>query len=144
MRTYQIYLIEDEFAHHFFGRERLFFNLFLEYIQTTGSLRSILQKQIEFVTKTIPKQLLEKTIEQQMQKKKNFRFHNGEYYLENNSSRAILLIHDDVLIVKSEGNYVAETVFFECIRKCGASFLAIDFEHDRFGWLKPIRERKFV
>ena len=36
MRTYQIYLIEDEFAHHYFGRERLFFNLFLEYIQTTG------------------------------------------------------------------------------------------------------------
>ena len=144
MRTYRIYLIEDEFAHHFFGRERLFFNLFLEYIQTTGSLRSILQKQIEFVTKTIPKQLLEKTIAQQMQKKKNFHFLNGEYYMENQNSRAVLLIEDDVLVVKAEGNYVAETVFFECIRKCGSSFLAIDFEHDRFGWLKPIRERKFV
>lgn len=144
MRTYQIYLIEDEFAQHFFGRERLFFNLFLEYIQTTGSLRSILQKQIEFVTKAIPKQQLERTITKQMQNKKNFRFQNGEYYLENNNSRAILLIHDDVLVVKAEGNYVAETVFFECIRKCGASFLAIDFDHDRFGWLKPIKERKFV
>ena len=47
MKTYQIYLIEDEFAQHFFGREKLFFNLFLEYIQTTGPLRNILQKQIE-------------------------------------------------------------------------------------------------
>ena len=144
MRTYQIYLIEDEFAQHFFGRERLFFNLFLEYIQTTGSLKSILQKQIEFVTKAIPKQQLERTITKQIQNKKNFRFENGEYYIENNNSRAILLIHDDFLVVKAEGNYVAETVFFECIRKCGASFLAIDFDHDRFGWLKPIKERKFV
>ncbi len=48
----------------------------------------------------------------------------GNIILNNNNSRAILLIHDDVLIVKAEGNYVAETVFFECIRKCGASFLS--------------------
>ena len=82
MRTYQIYLIEDEFAQHFFGRERLFFNLFLEYIQTTGPLRSILQKQIEFVTKAIPKQQLERTINETNSKKKNFRFENGEYYIE--------------------------------------------------------------
>lgn len=146
MRTYQIYLIEDEFAQHFVGRERLFFNLFFEYIQTTGSLRGILQKQIEYVTKTIPKQKLESTIRQQMQKKKNVHFQNGEYYIDNKkeSSRAILLIHDDVLVLKAEGNYIAETAFFECIRKCGASFLAIDFDHERFGWLKPIKERKFV
>ena len=24
------------------------------------------------------------------------------------------------------------------------AFLAIDFDHERFGWLKPIKERKFV
>jgi Sporulation inhibitor of replication protein SirA len=145
MRTYQVYLIEDEFVQHFFGREKLFFNLFLEYIQSTGSLRSILQKQIEYVTKIIPKQQVEIMIKQQMQKKKNFRVCNEEYYIDNNgASQATLSIHDDVLVVRAEGNYVAETAFFECIRKCGTSFLAIDFDHERFGWLKPIKERKFV
>lgn len=146
MRTYQIYFIEDEFAHHFFGRERLFFNLFLEYIQTTGYLRSILQKQIEYVTKTIPKKQVESVIKQQMQQTKNFYNHNGKYYIENSKgmSRASLIIHDDVLILKAEGDYVAETAFFECIRKCGASFLAVDFDHERFGWLKPLKVRKFV
>ena len=39
LRTYQIYFIEDEFAQHFIGRERLFFNLFLDYIQTTDPLK---------------------------------------------------------------------------------------------------------
>lgn len=146
MRTYQIYFIEDEFAQHFLGRERLFFNLFSEYIQTTGSLKYILQRQIDYVTKAIPKQQLQTMIEQQMRKKKNFRFQNGEYYIDykNEGSRAILMIHDDVVEVKADGSYIAETNFFECIRKCGDSFLAIDFNHERFGWLKPIKERKFV
>ena len=54
MRTYQIYLIEDEFAHHYYGREKLFFNLFLEYIQARGRLKSILQKQIELCHQNSP------------------------------------------------------------------------------------------
>lgn len=69
MRTYQIYLIEDEFAHHYYGREKLFFNLFLEYIQARGRLKSILQKQIEYVTKTVPIIQLQLAIEQRLQKR---------------------------------------------------------------------------
>ncbi|MCK2010875.1 sporulation inhibitor of replication protein SirA, partial [Peribacillus sp. Aquil_B8] len=72
MRTYQIYLIEDEFAHHYYGREKLFFNLFLEYIQAKGRLKSILQKQIEYVTKTVPIIQLQLAIEQRLQKKMNY------------------------------------------------------------------------
>jgi hypothetical protein len=145
LRIYQIYFIEDEFAHHFIGRERLFFNLFLDYIQTADPLKSILQKQIEYVTKPIPKQTIESMIVQKLKKKLNFRSQDGVYYLDYHGvSQANLVIQDHALEVKAEGNYVAETAFFECIRKCGASFLAIDFEHERFGWLKPIKERKFV
>ena len=145
LRTYQIYFIEDEFAQHFIGRERLFFNLFLDYIQTTDPLKSILQKQIEYVTKPIPKQKLESMVVQKLKRKSNFHSQDGVYYLDYyGGSQADLLIQDHALIVKAEGNYVAETAFFECIRKCGSSFLAVDFEHERFGWLKPIKERKFV
>ncbi|RID86920.1 sporulation inhibitor of replication protein SirA [Peribacillus asahii] len=144
MRTYRVYLIEEEVAQLYFGRERSLFNLFLEYIQTTGSLRDILHKQIEYVTKIIPNEQVKKVIEQQ--KKQNFCYQNGGYYLEKNSGRscASLWIHRDFLEIQSSGDYVAETAFFECIRKCGPSFLAIDFDHERFGWLKPIKERKFV
>ncbi|MCT4477149.1 sporulation inhibitor of replication protein SirA [Peribacillus frigoritolerans] len=146
MRTYQIYLIEDEFAHHYYGRERLFFNLFLEYIQAKGRLKSILQKQIEYVTKTVPIIQLQLAIEQRLQKKMNYWTQNGKYYLEktNGSSNAVLIIQHDSIILKAEGDYEAETAFFESIRKYEASFLAIDFEHEKYGWLKPIKERKFV
>ncbi|TKH02690.1 sporulation inhibitor of replication protein SirA [Peribacillus simplex] len=146
MRTYQIYLIEDEFAHHYYGREKLFFNLFLEYIQAKGRLKSILQKQIEYVTKTVPIIQLQLAIEQRLQKKMNYWTQNGKYYLEktNGSSKAVLIIHNDSITLKAEGDYEAETAFFESIRKYEASFLAIDFEHEKYGWLKPIKERKFV
>ena len=65
MRTYRVYLIEEEVAQLYFGRERSLFNLFLEYVQTTGSLRDILHKQIEYVTKIIPNEQVKKVIEQQ-------------------------------------------------------------------------------
>lgn len=148
MRTYQIFLIEDEFAHHYYGREKLFFNLFLEYIQAKGGLKSILQKQIEYVTKTVPVIQLQGVIEQRLKKKMNFWSQNGKYYLEKtngtSTSKAALTFEGDSIILKAEGDYEAETAFFECIRKCEAGFLAIDFDHEKYGWLKPIKERKFV
>ena len=146
MRTYKIFLIEDEFAHHYYGREKLLFNLFLEYIQERGRLKSILQKQIEFITKKVPILQLQAVIELRLQKKMNFWSSNGKYYLEKTggSSKAALAIHDNSLILNAEGDYEAETAFFECLRKCEPSFLAIDFEHKKYGWLKPIKERKFV
>jgi hypothetical protein len=146
MRTYQIYLIEDEFAHHYYGREKLFFNLFLEYIQARGRLKSILQKQIEYVTKKVPIIQLQLAIEQRLQKKMNYWTQNGKYYLEktNGSSKAVLIIQNDSITLEAEGDYEAETAFFESIRKYEATFLAIDFEHEKYGWLKPIKERKFV
>ncbi|MDO7487010.1 sporulation inhibitor of replication protein SirA [Peribacillus frigoritolerans] len=115
MRTYQIYLIEDEFAHHYYGREKLFFNLFLEYIQARGRLKSILQKQIEYVTKKVPTIQLQLAIEQRLQKKMNYWTQNGKYYLEktNGSSKAVLIIQNDSITLKAEGDYEAETAFLK-------------------------------
>lgn len=146
MRTYQIYLIEEEFAHHFFGRERIFYNLFSEYMDARGALKNILKKQIDCVTKKIGIERLQQEIHQQMKQKKNFRLRNGGNYIEkiNGYSNAAITFHSAFIIIEAEGDYEAETAFFECLRKCNSSFLALDFRHERFGWLKPIKERKFV
>lgn len=122
MRTYQIFLIEDEFAHHYYGREKLFFNLFLEYIHARGRLKSILQKQIEFVTKTVPTIQLKLAIEHRLQRKMNFWTQNGKYYLEktNGSSKAVLIIENESITLKADGDYEAETAFlnvFENMRR---------------------------
>ncbi|QED47643.1 sporulation inhibitor of replication protein SirA [Cytobacillus dafuensis] len=145
MRAYQLYLIEEEFASHYFGRERMFFQLFQEYENSTGSLKSILAKQIQYITKPIPGLKLHQYINQQLYRTKDFQTKKGAYYIEKGKrSKARLEIKDKYLILKASGNYDAETCFFEVLRKSESSFLAIDMKHHQYGWLKPIKERKLV
>lgn len=145
MRNYQIFLIEEEFAHHYYGREKLFFNLFLEYIHSSGKLRDILQKQIEYITKSIPVVRLEDAFAQRVKMNQSLLSHNGKYFLKyKNNSQASLIMDKYHLSLTAEGDYEAETAFFECLRKCESSFLALDYENIKYGWLKPIKERKFV
>ncbi|CAH0346067.1 sporulation inhibitor of replication protein SirA [Bacillus sp. CECT 9360] len=146
MRNYRIYLIEDEFAHHYYGREKLFFNLFLEYINSSGKQKGILQKQIEYITKPVPIEALVNILEIQSLKKKDFTCKDGVYYLEKSHgrSRAALKLDREYMVLQAKGDFEAETSFFECIRKYDSDFLAMDLENNRYGWLQPIKERKFV
>lgn len=146
MRNYQLYLIEDVFARHYFGREQMFFQLFKEYETSDGELREILARQIHFITKPIPTLRLHQIIHQQLNKLDGYHNKQGTYYVEKNGivSVAKLNINDRMLTVESYGGYDAETIFFEVLRKCEHSFLAIDLLRHHYGWLKPIKERKFV
>jgi hypothetical protein len=146
VRVYQLYLIEDEFAIHYFGRERMFFELFLGSKYSFGELGTIIKKQIQYITKPIPSLRIHQKIHQQLAKMKGYSADNGSYMVEltGKRSNARLIIEDGYVTVEAEGSYEAEAIFFEVLRKCEPSFLAIDFEHHRYGWLKPIKERKFV
>jgi Sporulation inhibitor of replication protein SirA len=145
VRTYQLYLIEDEFASHYFGRERMFYQLFQEYSCSKGELKSILSRQIEFITRPIPALRLHQYLTQQLSRKKGASADQGAYVIQNGkNSSARLEIYDRCLVIESHGNYDAETVFFEILRKNESSYLAVDMTNRRFGWLKPIKERKFI
>jgi hypothetical protein len=146
VRVYQLYLIEDEFANHYFGRERMFFELFLENKFSFGELSTIIKKQIQYITKPIPSLRIHQMIHQQLSKMKGFSAEGGTYKVElaGKTSNAKLNIEDGYVFVIADGSYEAEAIFFEVLRKCEQSFLAIDIEHHRYGWLKPIKERKFV
>ncbi|MFZ7943666.1 sporulation inhibitor of replication protein SirA [Neobacillus sp. 19] len=146
MRKYQLYLIEDEFAAHYFGRERLFFQLFREHQTAAGELKFITQKQISYITKRVEVLKIHQLIQKQLGKIKGFRADHGAYTisLSGKLSTARLEVFQDVITVEAEGSYEAETAFFEVLRKCESSFLALDLEHERYGWLKPIKERKYI
>ncbi|WP_071459538.1 sporulation inhibitor of replication protein SirA [Bacillus massilinigeriensis] len=146
MRSYQLYLIEEEFAAHYFGRERMFFTLFKEHFHAEGERRLILEKQIDYITKPIPVLMVHQQIHQNLEKTKGFTVKKGIYHYEKEkpSSSAEMVVRDKSIRIDSKGNEFAETVFFEELRKVETSFLAIDTETQKFGWLKPIKERKFV
>ena len=146
MRRYQLYLIKEKIAIHYNGRERLFYNLFSDHTKTDdGPLKEILQKQVDFITLPISKWMIENQLYTALQRNKSFQYKDGVFYIENgNLSSASLMMKDDYLYIEADGYYDAESIFFEIIRKHEPSFLAIDIENDRFGWLKPIKERNFV
>ena len=145
MRMYQLYLIEEEFASRYFGKERMLYQLFKEYDEAIGELKYILKKQIDFITKPINTMMVQHYLYQYLQKNKSFHVTKDKYYLDMGKiSRAQLEIDEHYLIVKASGQYDAETAFFEILRKMESSFLAIDLKNQHCGWLKPIKERKFI
>lgn len=146
MRKYQLYLIEDEFAAHYFGRERLFFQLFMEHQNANGELKFITKKQISYITKRVEAMKIHQLIQKQLSRIKGFKAEHGAYSLELNGklSTAKLEVFQEFITVEAGGSYEAETAFFEVLRKCESSFLALDLDHQRYGWLKPIKERKLI
>lgn len=82
MRSYQLYLIEDEFASHYFGRERMFYQLFLEYSQANNDLKSIIAKQVKFVTKSIPVLRIHQLLHQQLSKSKGFMLRTAYIFMK--------------------------------------------------------------
>ncbi|MFT8322791.1 MAG: sporulation inhibitor of replication protein SirA [Bacillus sp. (in: firmicutes)] len=146
MRKYKLYLIEDTIALHYNGKERMFYNLFFEHTNAKDKeIKEILQKQIDYITLPIPVWKLQQLLYSELQTKKYFQHKNNKFYIENgNLSKAELSMNKNSLSIKAEGYYDAESIFFEIIRKNEPSFLAVDMENVRYGWLKPIKERNFV
>ena len=81
MRNYQLYLIVNEFASHYFGRERMFFQLFQEYEEAVGQYKSILKEQIQFITKPIQTLKYNKLLFK-IYKETRHLYDNGTYYIE--------------------------------------------------------------
>ncbi|MBD8068205.1 sporulation inhibitor of replication protein SirA [Bacillus sp. PS06] len=147
MRNYQIYLLEEEFASHYFGRESILYHLFLDHeLSNHQDKKQILKKQIDFVTRPIPNLKINQLIESSLKKFKSYTQtadgHSLQFQLPESDAR--MTISDRHITLVSNGNIEAETIFFELLRKYNPCFLAMDFEQNRYGWLNPIKERKFV
>ncbi|WP_158598379.1 sporulation inhibitor of replication protein SirA [Falsibacillus albus] len=146
MRCYQIYFIEDEFAKFYYGREKMFFQLFFEQKQSFGELKYILDQQVHFITRPIPYLPFQRLLIQQMQKRKDLT-QNGKCFKIGDSPQlngAEMQIGNRMLQLNAWGSYDSEFAFFEVLRQFEGRLLAIDLENQRFGWVKPIKERKYV
>ncbi|PKG22358.1 sporulation inhibitor of replication protein SirA [Niallia nealsonii] len=146
MRKYELYLIEENVALHYNGKEKMIYNLFFEHTNTKDStLKAILKKQIDYITRPIPEWKIQQVLLMELQKKSWFQHNVEGYYIKNdNLSSAMLSILNNCLQIKANGYYDAELVFFELLHKYEPNFLAIDIENGRYGWLKPIKQRNFV
>jgi len=148
MRHFYLYLIKSEFANHYFGREQKLFRLFHDYFWTSGDnpKYGMLKKQIDYVSKKIPVFKLDELIQLYLQPYEGYSLVSPIHKIQlmNNQGNATLMIKEKYIEITSTGSFEAETIFFEILRKYDSCFLAMDFHHEKYGWLNPIKERKFV
>lgn len=144
MRKYDIYLIEEEFALHYFQNEDVMYRLFVEY-KTSGVHRDqYVKKQIEYITKKIPILQLRWMVENRFRKDPNWTtLSDNEYKYEKENSKARLELTEDFVFMEAEGTVEAETIFFEVLRKLNPCFLAMNYDDHVYGWLNPVKQRKF-
>lgn len=144
MRRYDLYIIDEQFINYYYGRERIFYNLFKEYNEANPPLKKLLAKQIHYITKSMPTLRLHKQLSEQLSKHKDYYMKDGVYCLESGTSSARLMIEDKKCILYATGNIHAEMLFFEVLRKTDLNFLAVDIKNERFGWIKPMKEKHYI
>ncbi|MGM0844648.1 MAG: sporulation inhibitor of replication protein SirA [Bacillota bacterium] len=146
MKSYRLYWIEDEIADFFYGRERSFYNLFLEERISTEKMQETVRKQIHYITKPIPFLPFNRALSQALSAKREYSQYDNKYYIESpcgkNTSRISVL--DRYIEVELQGHSDWEAYIFELLRKLDGRLLAIDLDREHFGWLKPIKVRKYV
>lgn len=145
MRVYLIYLIKDEFAEYFYGRENKIVELFRAERSLKNDLLDIVKKQIDYITKPLPYVELHKLLTQSIEEKDIYI--KGRLYCTNPSTKeegAELSIGEEHLKLKAWGNFANELEFFEILRGFDGKFLAMDLKHNHYGWIKPIKEKKYV
>jgi hypothetical protein len=146
MRKYYIYLIEEEFASHYFGRESIVYNLFQEFERTSLEKKLLLKQQIDFITRSIPTLRIHQLIEKSLRNCHSYCHYRDSHSLQfvKPDSTAKIVLYDHFIKLEATGNYEAETIFFEILRKYDSCYLAMDFDLERYGWLNPIKQRKFI
>jgi hypothetical protein len=144
LRHYYIYLMEQEVAAIYFGQESKLFQLFSEVQQANQNHRNILQRQIDYVTRSITNYNVGQVLHNALHHRSDYRAEYDLHYIEMPNSEAKLRIHDGFITLFSNGSYESETIFFEVLRKIEPCFLAMDFNYERYGWLNPIKEIQFI
>lgn len=146
MRRYVIYLLENDVAKNYIGKEKMLFQLFYEAENKVSPYQSVVKKQIHYITKEIPLHELHQIFMMELHDvlKSYEREKSYEIQLDKKMSRAILLIHRNQISIYAYGTLESETIFFEALRKMDSSFLAIDFKNYNYGWLNPTKYMEFV
>jgi hypothetical protein len=146
MRQYHIYLIKTEFAEHFFGQEYKLFELFLQSRGNHYQSEQIARKQASFVIGKIDTIHINHSLTKHFTDNKNYSVLGNTHLLygETHESFAKCTIKEDEIQIEASGSFEAETTFFEVLRKQSSHFLAMDFYHERYGWLNPVKQKTYM
>lgn len=145
MRHYWIYLMKEEIASEFFGNEQKLYELFREYHHPPNrKQQEICRQQIRYITKPISEKRIKEEINATVRDQERFSCadtHSDVYQLQMREGQARLMITKNHVRLLAKGKFEVEAICFERLRNVEKCFLAMDFHHHHYGWLRPIRPK---
>ncbi|GAF15259.1 YoxF protein [Bacillus sp. JCM 19046] len=141
MRYYELYLVTDDVATSYSGKESKLFQLFEERDRASRDQRLVYDRQIDYITKILPEEML-KTV---FDRTKTARDEEG-YVIHSpvvDVNSCTVEIQQRKICLKAQGDLSAETDVFDLLKSVDSHFFAVNVEDRRFGWLKPY-ERQSV
>ncbi|HET6872204.1 MAG TPA: sporulation inhibitor of replication protein SirA [Sporolactobacillaceae bacterium] len=144
MRRYDLYIIDDEVARDFFGKEPKLNQLFhAAFYEKQPEHRLQLERQVNYITKTIPmfrlKTLLQRTLKDVTDY--TVEANDWELTLRSKDCKRVMRLQLDQkkCVLWSSGDLLTETLIFDRLREIDPYFLAVDRANERCGWLQPIK-----
>lgn len=113
-RHYYTYLIEEEFASHYFGKESVMFKLFYDYHWTSPeeTKSQLASRQIEYITKPIPVSHIHKRLKMNLSGAEYTQV-DCIYRLLVPEGSASFIMKDRYIEILANGKFDVETVFLK-------------------------------
>ncbi|WP_371932680.1 sporulation inhibitor of replication protein SirA [Bacillus carboniphilus] len=97
---------------------------------------------MDYITRPVSDFVIE-LVKKQLEEKKDIQTKNGLTYKLNGEENSVHIFKKHFLL-ETDGNIESEAYFFELLRRYDSCFFAMDFKNELYGWLNPIKEKKFV
>lgn len=144
MRHYNLFLIKQEVAKDYYGKEPLLGRLFSEMFQSSiEEEREQLEKQVHYITEPLSLFRMETLLKRALKDQVGVQFTSNDHEMTIESigeeSQAQLLVSNRNLCLKCSGSLLTETLVFEICRSIEPYFFAVDRKKGGCGWLRPIK-----
>jgi hypothetical protein len=149
MRRYDLYIIDEEVARDYFGKEMKLNQLFqAAFYEKKPEQRLQLEKQVNYITKSIPMFRLQTLLTRVLKEVSDYTLDtkDWEFTLKSEDCRRVMRLQLDQkkCVLWSTGDLLTESLIFDKLREIDPYFLAVDRANERCGWLQPIKTARMI
>ncbi|QTM99503.1 sporulation inhibitor of replication protein SirA [Sediminibacillus dalangtanensis] len=139
MPNYSIFLVNSEFANHYYYRSEILYRFLRKF--DVYPVDSINYKQSRYVTSEIPVRELMDYLALCHSGENAFEKKGNVLRIEGQSDVAELLIAGTCIYGSSSSFSGAEKLLFQYFRRFNSRFFIIEYDSDNYGWISPIGKR---
>ncbi|GAF23515.1 MULTISPECIES: sporulation inhibitor of replication protein SirA [Shouchella] len=142
MRYYELFNVTEDVASSYLGKEMKLFQLFEEREQARKHTQPIYDRQINYITTSMPEEEIKQIFLSRYKEEDANRFVAASD--ENPKNHCALMLDAKKICLQAEGDLQAETDVFDLLREVNGFFFAVNVNDRRFGWLKPYEKQSVL